>query len=414
MQSIPTRIIKALLPLLIVCAHSALSAAEIRWHFEAAGRIIGKATITENGIYVAGGNTLFALSLDGEELWRRELAGDIAASITVGEERLFVHSSAGLHALTGAGEEIWFFESPDAGPLVDGRTWGWGNEILADPWGWYRSAPWVQDEIVAFGISGGVQAVSRESGELLWQVPLGPVTADLVAHEETIVVASWNNSVYGVDSGSGKIRWRFQGRLPSSKGADWVGYLGFHLTPLLHDGRVFAGTRGTYFYALDAEDGTEIWSSKVGSSWIGSPAVIVDDAVYYGLSDGFAIMGYRHDRGSQTLFFRTASPVFAQPQLHGKQLIVGTLAGRLFGIDTVTGQGQQLMNLGPEENLYPKVFDPEIIPEGLSRYEATQWSIDQLLTRAQSILNLTILEEMAYIGTGSGMLYAIALDPPED
>jgi glucose dehydrogenase len=259
-----------------------------------------------------------------------------------------------------------------------------------------------------------VHAVSRATGERLWQVPIGPVSADLVVHEETIIAACWNNSVYGIDSGSGEIRWRFQGRLPSSKGADWVGYEGFHLTPVLHDGRVFAGTRGTYFYALDAEDGTEIWSSKVGSSWIGSPAVIVDDAVYYGLSDGFAIMGYRHDRGSQTLFFRTASPVFAQPQLHGKQLIVGTLAGRLFGIDTVTGQGQQLMNLGPEENLYPKVFDPEIIPEGLSRYEATQWSIDQLLTRAQSILNLTILEEMAYIGTGSGMLYAIALDPPED
>jgi hypothetical protein len=86
-RSIPRRIIKALLPLLIICAHSALSAAEIRWQFEAGGRIIGKPTITENGIYVAGGNTLFALSLDGEELWRRELAGDIAASITVGEER---------------------------------------------------------------------------------------------------------------------------------------------------------------------------------------------------------------------------------------------------------------------------------------------------------------------------------------
>jgi outer membrane protein assembly factor BamB len=410
MQGISMRFLRTL-ALLIVCSHSILSAAEIQWQFEAGGRIAGKPTITENRIYIAGGKTVHALTMAGDELWRRELAGDIAAGVTVDANRLFVHSSVGLHALTDAGEEIWLFESPDLGPLVDGRTWGWGNEILADPWGWYRSAPLVQGESVAFGSSDGVRAVSKEAGELLWQTPVGPVTADLVAHEDTIVVASWNNSVYGIDSESGKIRWRFQGRLPASKGVDWVGYAGFHLTPLVHDGRVFVGTRGTYFHALDADDGTEVWSSKVGSSWIGSPAVILDDAVYYGLSDGFAIMGFRHDGGAQTLFFRTASPVFAQPQPYGEKLIFGTLAGRLFNIDTVTGEGQLLMHLGPEENLYARVFEPELIPDDLTRYQATQWSIDYLLTNAQSVLNLTILGGKAYVSTGAGMLYAVDLNP---
>jgi outer membrane protein assembly factor BamB len=411
-QSKPIRIYRVLL-LLMVFAHAAVSAAEIQWRFEAEGRVIGKPTVTEDRIYIAAGKTVHALTPTGGELWRSELAGDVAAGVVVEGDRLLVHSSAGLHALTDEGNEIWFYDSPDPGPLVDGRTWGWGNEILADPWGWYRSAPAVRGDTVVFGSSGGVHAVSMETGERLWAVPLSPVTADLVVHEETIVAACWNNSVYGIDLKSGEIRWRFQGRLPSSKGADWIGYAGFHLTPLLHDGRVFVGTRGTYFYALDADDGTEIWSSKVGSSWIGSPAVILDDAVYYGLSDGFAIMGYGHDRGAQTLFFRTASPVFAQPQLFGKQLVFGTLAGRLFALDTVSGEGQQLMQFGPQENLYGKFFDPEIIPDDLSRYEATQWSVDQLLTNANSVLNLAIHESTAYIGTGAGTLYAVALDSPE-
>ena len=122
-------------------------------------------------------------------------------------------------------------------------------------------------------------------------------------------------------------------------------------------------------------------------------------------------MGFRHDRGSQTLFFQTASPVFAQPQPHGKQLIFGTLAGRLFSIDTVSGQGQQLVNLGPEENLYGKFFEPEMVPDDLTRYEANQWGIDQMLTKAQSVLNLTVLEDKAYVGTGAGMLFAIDLTP---
>ena len=253
--------------------------------------------------------------------------------------------------------------------------------------------------------------MSKETGELVWQVPLGPVTADLVVHDDTIVAACWNNSVYGLDVETGKIRWRFQGEVPSSKGADWIGYQGFHLTPLLHEGRVFAGTRGTYFYAIDAEDGTEAWSSKVGSSWIGSPAVILDEGVYYGLSDGFALMGFRHDRGAQTLFFRTQSPVFAQPQVYGKQLIFGSLAGRLYSVDTVSGQGELLMYLGPEENLYPEVFKPELVPDDLTRYQATEWSIDYLLTNAHGVLNLTVHEDIAYVGTGSGVLYAVDLDP---
>ena len=140
MQGISMRIFRSL-ALLILCAHSVLSAAEIRWQFQADGRVIGKPTVTESRIYIAGGKTIHTLTLAGEELWRRELAGEIAAGVTVVEDRLFVHSSAGLHALTDSGEEIWFYESPDLGPLVDGRTWGWGNEILADPWGWYRSTP---------------------------------------------------------------------------------------------------------------------------------------------------------------------------------------------------------------------------------------------------------------------------------
>ncbi|NNF15352.1 MAG: PQQ-binding-like beta-propeller repeat protein [Gammaproteobacteria bacterium] len=409
MQSISTQILRSLL-LASLFAHPTLFAAEIEWRFEAEGRLAGKPAITERRLYITGGNTVYALTLAGKELWRKELAGNIAAAVAVDGDRLYVHSSAGLHALTDAGKEIWTYESPDPGPLVDGRTWGWGNEILADPWGWYRSAPTVHRETVVFGSGTGVHAVSKDSGDRVWAVPGATVTADLVVYEETIVAASWNNSIYGLDSASGKVRWRFQAQLPASKGLDWIGYRGFHLTPVLHEGRVFAGTRGTYFYAINAEDGTEAWSSKVGSSWIGSPAMILDEGVYYGLSDGFALMGFRHDTGAQTLFFRTASPIFAQPQPHGKKLVFGTLAGRLFSIDTVSGEGQLLINLGPEENLYPDAFKPENMPKDLNRYQAIQWSIDRLLTNAQSVLNLTIHDGTAYVGTGSGVLYAVNLD----
>ena len=411
----PVACMCATLVLLTLLAIPGPASAEILWRFEAEGRLIAKPTVARDAIYIAAGRTVHALDLEGEELWRRELAGEIAAAVTVEGELLYVHSSAGLHALDLTGEPQWTYESRDLGPIVDGRTWGWGDEILADPWGWYRSAPLIVEDTVYFGSSGGVHAVSKAAGEALWQVPIGPVTADLVvfeddADEDVIVVASWNDSVYGLDVATGKPRWRFRARSNTTRGVDWMGYFGFNLSPVLREGVVFLGSRGTFFYAIDASNGTEVWSSKVGSSWIGSPAVVTEDAVYYGLSDGMAVMGYRRATGAQTLFFKTGSLVFAQPELHGEDLIVGTLSGHLFRIDPNTGQGERFMNLGPEEVRYSEFFLPDAIPEGLTRYQASEWSIDQMLSEANAILNLAVVGDTAFVGTGTGVLYAVDLN----
>lgn len=395
--------------LLLLFATSAISAAEIRWQFEPGGRVFGKPTLGEAAIYVAGGKTLHALTLDGELLWERELAGEIAASVTLEEGVLYVHSSAGLHALDELGQLLWTYENEDFGPLVDGRTWGWGNEVLADPWGWYRSAPLVRGETVFFGSSDGVHAISKQTGEVRWRVPVGPVTADLASFEDTILVASWNNNIYALEAATGKLRWRFAAQVPRGRGVDWVGYAGCNLTPIVQGEHLFVGNRGTYFYALDARDGAEIWSSKVGASWIGSPAVISEDAVYYGLSDGDAVMGHLLSTGAQTLFFETGSAVFAQPELSGRHLIVGTLIGRLFSIDTASGQGEEILNLGPDQVDWAAFFEPEIVPDHLTRHEGDAWAVNRMLTSANSVLSLVLAGDTAYVGTGSGRLYAVDL-----
>jgi len=399
--------------LLLFILNSGFSSAQVLWEYDAGGKVIGKPTIDDGTIYIAGGSSVHALGLDGKEIWTKDTEGRIAARITVEKGVIYVHSSSGLHALDGRGETMWMHAHEDRGPLVDGRTWGWGPEILPDPWGWYRSAPMIRGDAVFFGSSEGVHAISKTDGKELWQAPIGPVTGDVLFYEDTILAASWNNSIFAVDAQTGKIHWRFRADLPASKGVDWIGYAGFHLTPVLDGDRLYAGTRGTYFYAIDVADGTEAWSTKVGSSWIGSPAVVTEDAVYYGLSDGTAVFGHQKATGTQSLFFKTGSLVFAQPELHNGNLIIGTLSGHLFVLDTATGQGERLMSLGSEEVRYREFFDPKIIPEGLSRHEAKAWSVDRMLTEANSILNLTVHEDTGYIGTGSGVLYAVNLEPTE-
>ena len=386
------------------------SAAETSWRFETGGKIIGKPTITSDTIYLAGGNTVHALGLDGSERWRRSLAADIAASIRGDDDTIYVHSSMGLHALSLEGEPRWTYDAEDRGPLVDGRTWGWGSEILADPWGWYRSTPLILEDAVIFGSSDGVHAVAKDSGEQLWRVPMGPVTTDAKIHGDLLVVASWNHSVYGIEQSTGKVRWRFRADLPPSKGVDWAGYQGFHLTPVIDGDRVFVGNRNTNFYALRVEDGTIAWSSKVGSSWIGSPAVTSEEHVFYGLSDGQAVLGHRKNSGALSHFFRTDSLVFAQPVLWGGQLIVGTLSGHLFSIDTVSGEGREITHFGPAEKRYAEFFQSAGRPDGLSPHQAAEYSIERMLVESNSILSLEVEGDALYVGTASGVLHVLDLD----
>ena len=387
-------------------------AAPTDWQFQTSGKIFGKPIVAGETLYVAAGSTVHALALDGKPRWQRDLPGEIAAAVHVDEDEIYVHSSTGLHALDASGERLWTYEAEDLGPLVDGRTWGWGSELLPDPWGWYRSAPVSADDAVIFGSSDGVHAVDKGTGERLWRVPVGPVTGDVAIHDDLVIVASWNHSIYALERATGKVRWRFRASLPASKGVDWVGYQGFHLTPLVEGGRVFVGNRNTYFHALNAEDGTIAWNSKVGASWIGSPAVTSDQHVFYGLSDGQAVLGHRRDTGALSHFFHTGSLVFAQPALHGDKLIVGTLSGHLFSVDTGRGEGRELTHFGPAEKRYAEFFDPDHRPDGLTPHGAASHSIERMLTESNSILNLSVVNGRAYVATASGRLYAMDLERP--
>ena len=383
--------------------------AQHAWEFQTEGMVRAKPTIGDNVIYVAGGQSLYALGMDGKLRWQKNLGAVIAANIALNGETLYVHSEAGLHALDIDGEQKWFFAKQDKGPLVAGKSWGWGDETLADPWGWYRSGPLARDGKVYFGSDDGLYAVNASDGSQAWHAAMGPVTTDPAAFKDSVIVGSWDNKLYSVKAASGETNWTVEARVPGGKAAQWIGYYGFNLNPVVYENSVFAGARGTYFYVLSAETGEEAWSVKVGTSWIGSPAMVTDGSVYFGLSDGKAVLGYNRKGGEQNTFFQTGSLVFAQPELYGDQLIIGSLSGRLFKLDTVTGQGAEIMALSDKPGSYQGYFDPGIQPKDMSRYQATGWSIDKFLTELNAILNLAVHGDVAYLGTASGKLFAVPL-----
>ena len=383
--------------------------AQNAWEFQTSGMIKGKPTINGDTIYLSGGQTLYALDTKGELLWKKDLEAAIAARVTATGDRLYVHSTAGLHALDKAGEQIWFSAKQDKGPLVTGKSWGWGDETLPDPWGWYRSSPLLKDGKIFFGSDDGLYALDASDGSQIWHAAMGPVTADPASFNDSIIAASWDNKLYSLKAQSGETNWVFEAQVPGGPASQWIGYYGFNLNPVVYKNAVFVGARGTYFYALMAETGVEAWSVKVGTSWIGSPAVVNDKSVYFGLSDGQAVLGFNRKGGEQNTFFKTGSLVFAQPEMHGDKLIIGSLSGQLFRLDTVSGDGEQIKTLSDKTGSYQAYFDPKTQPGDISPHQATSWSITKFLTEFNAILNLTVHEGVAYLGTASGKLYAVPL-----
>ena len=384
------------------CAQSA-------WEFQVSGMIKGKPTISEDTIYIAGGQVLYALDMNGKLRWKKDLEAAIAARISLAGDTLFVHSAAGLHALDKSGEQKWFFAKEDKGPLVAGKSWGWGDETLPDPWGWYRSSPLLKDGKVYFGSDDGLYALDAGDGSQIWHAAMGPVTADPASYQDSIIVGSWDNKLYSINAETGETGWVVEAQAPGGPASHWIGYYGFNLNPVIYKDAVYVGARGTYFYVLNAKTGEEIWSVKVGTSWIGSAAVVTEDSVYFGLSDGKAVLGYNRKGGEQNTFFKTGSLIFAGPELHGDQLIIGSLGGQLFRLDTVSGHGEQIMALTDKTGSYQGFFDPKIQPGDLSPHRAAGWSITKFLTEFNAILNLTVHEGVAYLGTASGKLYAVHL-----
>jgi len=80
-----------------------------------------------------------------------------------------------------------------------------------------------------------------------------------------------------------------------------------------------------------------------------------------------------------------------------------------FQLDTNTGEGRQIKLLTDNTGSWQQYFDPKIQPKDITPHQAAIWSINQMLTPFNSILNLMVHDGVAYLGTGSGKLYAVPL-----
>jgi outer membrane protein assembly factor BamB len=402
--------------LLLMCSFIPLAAqGELLWQYSADGMIAGNPVVCQDAIYITGGSRLQVLNPKGELQWAYDAGAPSRSTVAIADNVIFVLADNGLHALDMQGKKLWQFETPD-GPLeVDGTTMGWGEGMHSDPWAWYRSAPLVVGGKAVFGNRQGTFAVDVKTGQKLWHAQTGTTHTRPAHHDGVVVVGSWDNHLYGLNLGDGSTAWKVASRLPGGEMAGWLGWEGFNLDPVIDQGVVYVGSRGTHFYAIDAKTGVEKWSWKHASSWVGSPATVRGGVVYFGMSDGNSLIGLQTRMGNQALLFRNRFYNFSRPQANERHVFMASLSGELFQIERSSGQGRTIFATKASQAKLAELLSPDggmkyaHSAEGGYTHENATKDVNHMLSMLDSLLSLTLHGEVLYAGSANGNLYAISV-----
>jgi len=388
---------------------------ELLWEYSAGGMIAGNPVIHHDRVYVTSGNSLHVVSRKGEKQWAYDAGAASRSTVAIAESVIYVLADNGLHALNMKGQRLWLFETSDGPFEVAGQTMGWGEGDHVDPWAWYRSAPQVVGGYVVFGNRHGTYALVAKTGELKWHTNTGTTHTRPIHHEGLVIVGSWDNYLYALNIEDGSEAWKVESRLPGGEMAGWLGWEGFNLDPVIDNGVIYAGNRGTHFYAIDANTGNEKWSWKHPSSWVGSAAIVSDGVIYFGMSDGNSLVGMQVGMGNQTLLFNNRFLNFARPQANRERVFLASLSGELFEIERSTGKGQRIFATQASQANLADLQKPE---GGLKYYHSAQGGythenatkdVQRMLTMLDSLVSLTLDGDVLYAGSANGRLYAVSV-----
>jgi len=394
---------------------SPITFANLAWQYQTDGEITGQPVIHKNLIYVLSGHSLTVLDKKGVLQWQYDTKANTYSSVSIANNNIYVLADNGLHALDLKGNKKWIFHNKDQHFKVNGETMGWGKGQFIDPWSWYRSSPVIVKEKVIFGNANGTFAISAETGQQIWHANTGTTHTVPAYHEGTIVIGSWDNNLYGLDEIDGSVSWQFVSRTPQGMMAGWDGWNGFNLSPIIYNGTVYIGNRGSYFYAIDAKQGIEKWSSQYASTWVGSPAIESNGQIYFGTSDGYSLVGLDAKTGSQTLLQLNDFYNFAQPQADDHHVYFATVSGELYSINKSTSQKTLLFstpnNLTNADELIKKKGGLKRIyslDDNYNHVNATK-DVQRMKDKLDSILSLTLDEKTLYLGSSTGKIYAVKL-----
>jgi len=330
----------------------------------------------EDHIYLAAGNAVFALDLEGDEEWRfpaePEPAVSFYAAPAVSDDGLVYAGAYNGHVYAidaASGELVWEFPDPLAAKdLSDGRVIG--SPVIAGDLLLVPTDGEGNKDGLGSPRRGTLLFLDRASGEVLrsFDAP-GPLWAAPLVDDDTAYVASLGHTLHAIDLATAEERWSIDlsyaiADTPAMQnGTVLTGILGGSPAPC--DGEQPASGSRCALVAVDAAGGEVVWRAPI-EGWLWSSPAISDGTAVFGdvegnlyaidlasgdvlwrqdpggavttapvLVDGIGVVGLgsgeiiAYDLETQDVVWRARArgPVLSRPVVTGPQLIVA-ISGR--------------------------------------------------------------------------------------
>ena len=236
------------------------------WRFSTNSGIESSPTVLDDVVYIGSySGYVYALNAsNGVLIWSYSTGSSTFSSPAVVNGIVYIGSNnANIYALnTTNGTSIWIFHASD--------------KIYA--------SPAVVNNIVYVGSDGGnLYALRADNGSKIWQssIGVGDHSDDSPAVSNGIVYFGSRNGYYALNATTGEQIWFFTS--PYSP-RQLQGYV--YSSPAISGDLVYFGSCDSYVFALNAFNGSIVWSFRTGGFLFASPAV-ANGALYIGAYDGY-------------------------------------------------------------------------------------------------------------------------------
>ncbi|MEW6222649.1 MAG: PQQ-binding-like beta-propeller repeat protein [Candidatus Hadarchaeota archaeon] len=256
---------------------------------------------------------------------------------------------------------------------------------------------------------------------LLWEFDGGGVVNSPAVVDGMVYFGSWAGAFYALDAENGVQIWKHEvdGDVHTS-------------SPAVVGGKVYFGTEGggvengRIIYALNIENGDEVWSRKLDDEVNSSP-VVVGGKVFVGSSDG-KVHALDAANGNEIWSFQTGDTIYtASPTVVDNTVYIGSWDGKLYALNAADGNLKWSYSTGGTIDSTPAVVNG-VVFIGSGQSQGETWAVHALDANTGQIIWKTLLDypvrsspaiagSRLFIGGGSysyapenGEIYSISLE----
>ncbi len=318
----------------------------VQWKFKAKGPMFSSPVVVENSVFVGSlDSTLYAVDLGSGKLkWEFKTGGEIRSTVCLQGNHLFLYSGdANLYCLNkNTGKVVWSFKTK--GGILGDRRYDFAD--------YYQSSPVFNNNRIFFGAGDGrIYAIGAADGVLRWSFKTGDIVHTTPAlYQDRLFVGSFDGNLYALGQEQGDLLWKFK----------TVGHRYFpdgelQGSPVVENDLVYIGARDYNLYAIDAKAGYSHWNKSFPFGWA-MAATPRDSVVYIGTSDDRVLLALDGRTGKELWRTDVKFNIFGPCAYSASMGYVGTLIGKLYGIDLKSGDIKWVFNMEGYQAHHLKYF----------------------------------------------------------